>query len=137
MPKKLKYVGLLAIVPLFTVGLTVNYVSNVYAENESTTSENKIAYVIIPNGNNLQGNTGLYIPQNLEIKSGTTVIWVNADNYGHTVQSQDQDGKPTGSFNSNVLKTGDTFTHKFNELGEYPYYCTLHPWRTGSVTVGN
>ena len=94
-----------------------------------------IQYVIIPNGNNLQGNSGFYIPLNLEVKVENTVIWQNDDSNAHTVQSQDADGNPSGIFNSNVLQTGDTFDHKFTDTGEYHYYCTIHPWRIGLITV--
>ncbi len=94
-----------------------------------------IEYVIIPNGNNLQGNSGFYIPLNLEVKVENTVIWQNDDSNAHTVQSQDADGNPSGIFNSNVLQTGDTFEHKFTDTGEYHYYCTIHPWRIGLITV--
>lgn len=93
------------------------------------------AEIIIPNGNAQQSNTGFYIPLNLHVKDDTTVVWINNDNVLHTIQSQDQNGKPSGLFNSNVLKSGETFTFKFEEPGLYNYYCTLHPWRVGQVTV--
>ena len=91
--------------------------------------------IIIPNGNSLQGNVGYYVPLNLEIKSGNTVVWENNDANIHTVQSQDLDGTPTGIFSSSILETGDSYEFKFTESGEYHYYCTLHPWRVGVVTV--
>jgi len=91
--------------------------------------------VIIPNGNALQGNVGYYEPLNLEIKAGNTVMWQNNDPNIHTVQSQDIKGNPTGLFTSSLLETGDTFEFEFSESGEYPYYCTIHPWRIGIITV--
>jgi len=91
--------------------------------------------VIIPNGNAKQTNAGFYEPLDLEILRGTTVIWENHDNIGHTVQSQDGKGNVIPMFNSNIIKPGETFTYKFNEPGVNYYFCTLHPWRTGSVTV--
>ncbi len=94
------------------------------------------AEIIIPNGNAQQTNTSFYRPLHLQVKVGTTVEWVNNDNVLHTIQSQDQNGKPSGLFNSNVLKSGEIFTFKFEEPGLYNYYCTLHPWRVGQVTVG-
>ena len=95
----------------------------------------KTAEIIMPNGNAEQSNTGFFIPLHLEVKVGTTVVWVNDDNVLHTVQSQDLDGNPTGLFNSNVLKTGERFAFKFEESGTYNYFCTLHPWRVGEVSV--
>lgn len=46
-----------------------------------------VANVVIPNGNAEAGNAGFYIPLNLQVTSGTTVVWINDDNIPHTVQS--------------------------------------------------
>lgn len=93
------------------------------------------AKVLIPNGNSALANTGFFLPLNLEVIRGTTVVWQNEDNIGHTVQSQDNKGNIISMFNSNVLKTGDTFSYKFDKPGVYHYFCTIHPWRIGIVTV--
>lgn len=98
-------------------------------------SVSNIEHVLIPNGNSAQANTGFFVPLNLEIIRGTTVVWQNEDNIGHTVQSQDAQGHVIPIFNSPVLKTGDTFTYKFDKPGVYHYFCTIHPWRIGIVTV--
>ncbi len=91
--------------------------------------------IIIPNGNSLQGNVGYYVPLNLEIKAANTVVWENHDEQIHTVQSQDLEGAPTGLFTSSLLETGDSYEFKFTEPGEHHYYCTIHPWRVGVITV--
>ena len=93
------------------------------------------AEILIPNGNAEQSNTGFYVPLNMKVKAGTTVVWVNGDNVLHTVQSMDENGKPSSLFNSNVLKTGERFAFKFEDKGEFNYFCTLHPWRVGIVSV--
>jgi len=98
-------------------------------------SANLTSSVLIPNGNFDIANTGFYIPLNLEVSTGTTVIWVNDDSVPHTIQSQDEFGAIIGLFNSAPLKTGETFEHTFDESGVYSYYCSLHPWRVGIVTV--
>jgi len=54
---------------------------------------------------------------------------------GHTIQSQDGEGNVIGLFNSDVLETGERFPYKFEEEGVYNYFCTLHPWRVGVITV--
>lgn len=92
--------------------------------------------IIIPNGNANNDLTGFYIPLNLEVAKGTTVVWVNEDSVPHTVQSIDEAGKIIGMFNSIPLKTGERFSYDFNEEGIYHYFCSLHPWRIGHVTVG-
>lgn len=93
------------------------------------------AEITIPNGNAEQSNTGFFIPLNLQVAVGTTVVWINDDNVMHTIQSQNDAGEPTGLFNSDVLTTGERFAFKFEESGTYNYYCTLHPWRVGQVSI--
>ncbi len=91
--------------------------------------------VIIPNGNYDIANSAFYLPLNQEVTKGTTVVWVNDDTVPHAIQSQDEKGIVIGLFNSAPLKTGDRFAHTFDEEGVYNYFCTLHPWRVGVVTV--
>jgi len=93
------------------------------------------AKILIPNGNSAQANTGFFLPLNMEVIRGTTVTWQNQDDIEHTVQSQDSHGNIIPLFNSGLLKTGDTFSYKFDKPGVYHYFCTIHPWRIGMVTV--
>ncbi len=93
------------------------------------------ASVTIPNGNSAQSSMGFFVPLNAEILRGTTVTWQNQDNIGHTIQSINDKGTIIPMFNSPVLKTGETFSYKFDKPGVYHYYCSIHPWRIGLVTV--
>jgi len=93
------------------------------------------ASVTIPNGNSAQSSMGFFVPLNSEILRGTTVTWQNQDNIGHTIQSINDKGIIIPMFNSPVLKTGETFNYKFDKPGVYHYYCSIHPWRIGVVTV--
>jgi plastocyanin len=93
------------------------------------------AKIIIPNGNSDIQHIGFYSPLNLEITKGTIVTWINDDAVLHTIQSIDEQGNIIGLFNSPPLNTGEQFAHKFDESGTYNYYCSLHPWRVGIVTV--
>lgn len=104
-------------------------------ETDLAVTENLSARVIIPNGNFDIANTGFYIPLNLEVVLGTTVEWVNDDSVPHTIQSQNSQGDIIGLFNSAPLLTGDSFEYTFDESGVYNYFCSLHPWRVGIVTV--
>lgn len=116
-----------------------NYILEYLVSSKSHPNDNVIPYltanVTIPNGNSVQASTGFFLPLNLEILQGTTVTWKNQDNIGHTVQSINSQGVSISMFNSPVLKTGDTFTYKFDKPGAYHYYCSIHPWRIGVVTV--
>lgn len=104
-------------------------------EGQEEKPKSKTFNIIMPNGNSKMGNAGLFIPLNAEIKTGTTVVWINDDFVPHTIQSQDEKGKVIPMFNSDLLYTGDRFAFKFTESGVYNYFCTLHPWRVGLVTV--
>lgn len=104
-------------------------------EDGKVVVENSNSSVLIPNGNFDVSSTGFYIPLNLEVGAGTTVTWVNDDSVPHTIQSQDENGAIIGLFNSAPLMTGEKFEYKFDEAGVYNYYCSLHPWRVGLITV--
>ena len=104
-------------------------------DNDNEIKRNQLAQIIIPNGNYVVSGGAVYLPLNLEINPMTTVQWLNDDVVQHTVQSQDEFGKIIGLFNSVPLNTGETFEFKFTEEGVYNYYCSLHPWRVGLVTV--
>jgi plastocyanin len=77
-----------------------------------------------------------YDPSELTIKAGTTVVWANADSVSHTVTSGDPSAGPSGAFDSDLVKPGKTFQHRFDSVGTTPYFCSVHPWMTGKVTVG-
>ena len=38
-------------------------------------------------------------------------------------------------FDSDFMSGGASFMHTFDAPGEYDYYCQLHPWMIGSITV--
>jgi plastocyanin len=77
-----------------------------------------------------------YDPPNAEINVGTQVTWINNDNLPHTATSGNQEIGPTGEFDSGIVNSKDSFTYTFEKEGEYEYYCIIHPWMTGKVTVG-
>lgn len=67
--------------------------------------------------------------QVLTVKPGTTVTWTNADDIPHTIVSKD------GLFKSKALDTGDKFSFTFAKIGQFGYFCSLHPHMTGTVVV--
>ncbi|MGI0023338.1 MAG: PEFG-CTERM sorting domain-containing protein [Nitrososphaeraceae archaeon] len=75
-----------------------------------------------------------YIPIEVTIDVGSEVTWSNDDSAAHTVTSGDikQDG-PDGHFDSGLFMAGKSFTQKFEEAGEFPYFCLVHPWMVGTV----
>ena len=71
----------------------------------------------------------------IEIIVNDTIFWRNGDTVAHTVTSGNPLDGPDGIFDSGKIDPGKFFVQKFTEIGEFPYYCTLHPWRTGLVSV--
>ena len=115
--------------------LIENDLINIEDQNIEAISEDTTSNVIIPNGNYDITSTGFYIPLNLEVSPGTTVVWINDDSVPHTIQSQNERGEIIGLFNSAPLQTGETFEFKFNDPDVYNIFCSLHPWRVGIITV--
>lgn len=69
----------------------------------------------------------------LRVAPGTTVTFVNTDPFGHTVTSGDD--SPV-EFDSGDLGQDATFEFTFDEAGEYPYFCQIHPTMRAVVIVG-
>jgi predicted secreted protein with PEFG-CTERM motif len=77
-----------------------------------------------------------FIPAEVTIDVGSEVVWIN-DDAGHTVTSGDPaDEESVGAlFDSSFFTAGSTFSYVFEESGEFPYFCTIHPWMQGMVIV--
>ncbi|MFN3654652.1 MAG: PEFG-CTERM sorting domain-containing protein [Candidatus Nitrosotenuis sp.] len=96
------------------------------------------AEVSIPAGASTPGceaTNSCYVPHEVTVDVGGEVTWSNDDTAGHTVTSGTLDGGPDGVFDSSLFMAGKTFSHKFEEAGEFPYFCVVHPWMTGKVIV--
>lgn len=71
-------------------------------------------------------------PQNVLLKRGGTVTWVNADQTAHTA-SPDSGSQfaDTGSIAGGATSSPIVF----NVSGVQPYHCAIHTSMTGTVTV--
>ena len=77
-----------------------------------------------------------FIPGEVTIAIGDTVTWVNDDTAAHTTTSGDPAGGPDGNWDSSLVMVGQSFSNTFDEAGEFPYFCMVHPWMAGMVIVG-
>ena len=105
---------------------------------ELATSKLPARLVIISEGAHVPGceKAGkCYDPPSLIIFKGGEIIWRNDDTDAHTVTSGTALEGPTRVFDSGLMKAGDTFSHRFDSSGDYPYYCMIHPWAIGSISV--
>lgn len=57
------------------------------------------------------------------------MTWTNRDDVAHTVTDVDS------RFDSKLISPGQSWQHTFDAAGRYDYYCTIHPWMRGAVTV--
>lgn len=67
-------------------------------------------------------------PADVEIEKGQAVRWVFEGTNQHDVVSDD------GSFVSELVYDG-SYTHVFNDLGDFRYICSIHPEMVGNVKV--
>jgi len=106
----------------------------------STESETlpEIIEVNIPEGSGVLGceeTNECYIPYEIIIAVGGQVIWNNVDTAAHTVTSGNPADGADGKFDSSIFMSGTTFSNTFDEVGEYVYFCMVHPWMNGIVQV--
>ncbi len=67
-------------------------------------------------------------PMEITIQAGESVTWTNQDIVPHTATSGNPGDADLGSiFRSEWLSQGGTFTHTFNDAGEFVYFCEVHP----------
>lgn len=76
-----------------------------------------------------------FSPAALTVKAGTTVTWTNHDSVSHSIKSDGFNSGMSDEFNSDILKTGDSFNLIFTNVGTYAYICGIHPSMKGTVIV--
>jgi len=111
--------------------------NNTAAISNSPPASGSVTTVSIPVGASVPTNGQFYEPNNVDTSVGSMVTWVNDDTAPHTVTSgivENNRPTPDGSFDSGIINPGDSFPFVFDKAGEYPYYCTIHPFMTGKVT---
>ncbi|MDH3395522.1 MAG: cupredoxin family copper-binding protein [Nitrosopumilus sp.] len=93
--------------------------------------------VIIPQGasNRLCATFhNCYSPEKITVSAGDSITWINKDSDFHSVTS----GKPGAvddKFDSELFPSGESWTFTFTNPEEYDYFCTIHPWMVGKITV--
>lgn len=75
----------------------------------------------------------VFAPDNIVIKKGETVRWVNNDAVAHIFSALSMIS--AGGFSSKSVEAGGSFEYKFEKPGEYFYLCFIHHAMVGKVTV--
>ncbi len=70
-----------------------------------------------------------FVPKTLTIDAGTRVTIVNDDDEAHTATAID------ASFDTAGLDAHETWSHVFDRIGSFAYYCELHPSMKGVIIV--
>ncbi len=87
-----------------------------------------------PMGQTMNSDIINFTLEDLNIHTGTTVVWHNLDTAPHTSTSGDSPA-PSGVWDSGIFNQGGSFSLTFEETGSFPYFCTVHPFMVGTVTV--
>jgi LPXTG-motif cell wall-anchored protein len=70
-----------------------------------------------------------FSPATITVDAGDTVSWSNRDGVQHSATADD------GSFDTGLLRRGQSGSHTFTEAGTFAYHCTPHPNMTATVVV--
>jgi plastocyanin len=106
------------------------------ATNKTTSiATSSISTVSIASGSSLPSNREFYVPKIIETSVGSMITWKNEDFTPHTVTSGNMNTGKTGIFDSNIMQKGSTFSFLFDKIGDYNYFCTIHPFMTGRIVV--
>ena len=95
-------------------------------------------YVSIPSGTSVPGceeTNECFIPADISINAGDTVSWTNDDTAVHTATGGGISTGNSGVFDSSLISNGASFDHTFDDAGTFDYFCVVHPWMSGSVSV--
>jgi plastocyanin len=90
-------------------------------------------------GASVQGSPD-YDPDQLTAKKGDEVTVVNQDTVPHTVTSGTGPSDPNSAkqFNTSIINGGESAKLSLAQVnaGQYDFYCMIHPYMTGKMTVG-
>src|SRR3989441_1760844 len=153
-------VGATSAAPLLSVGSNANYRLNASIQSTQSCNATLVSYnqtacgpyqptqlvQIIDYGTCVSGGSSCYFwPANITISPGTTVMWFNAGKISHTATACTSGASPSAcpildssslpGFDSGFLAPNGSYKFTFTTPGTYYYYCVIHPWLHGSVTV--
>ena len=131
---KYRSIMLAVIAALFVIILHfLGYTSLLQAPTEqSAYSQNQpnVKISVLQQGNKtVEIQNFKFDPAIVKIYVEDTVKFINIDEDPHTVTAKD------GSFDSKGLDKDQTWTYTFTKTGTLPYFCAIHPFMKGTVTV--
>jgi plastocyanin len=123
-----------------TQGTNVTNISNATstANTTGTAGGGGGTTIVMPLGSSSSTGGQGYQPDQITVSPGATVIWDNQDNALHTATSGNPDtATPDGKFDTGLLGANQQSKPVTmpTEPGDYMYFCTLHPFLVGTITV--
>ena len=73
-----------------------------------------------------------FLPDSKTVANGTVITWKNADNYPHTVTSDDG-----FSFSSGSINSLGQFIYTATRAGTFKYHCTIHGTAMSGTLIVN
>ena len=70
-----------------------------------------------------------FVSGEMDLRPGDVVVWINRDIAPHTATALD------GSWDSGLLKTGDSWEMLIGEDISLAYFCKFHPLMTSTLTL--
>ena len=121
---------LIMALPLAGCGGSGSTASTTMAEMTTTAAAGDTTAAVTTSAKNeisIKGNA--FSPDNLSIKVGDTVTWINNDSYAHTVKASKSE------FDSGNMASGGKFSFTFDKEGTIDYICGIHTFMKGTITV--
>ena len=131
-------ISFVGIIPSESLAQTTNASTAVGAANATSAGGSGETTIVMPLGSSSATGGKGYEPPTVTVSAGGTVIWDNQDNALHTATSGNPDtATPDGKFDTGLVganQQSKPITMP-TEPGDYVYFCTLHPFLVGTVTV--
>jgi plastocyanin len=92
--------------------------------------------ISILQGASTQGSPDFSSDEKPNVPLGNKIVWENQDTIPHTATSG-TNGKPDGKFDTSIISPGESADIKLDKVkaGEVDYFCSIHPYMTGKITV--
>jgi plastocyanin len=107
-------------------------------QQPQTTGGTADVTLTILEGSATQGNPD-YEPDELTITKGNTILVDNVDTMPHTVTNGESTTDPNSAklFDTSIIMGGESAEIDTSNIdpGTHPYYCMVHPYMTGSLTI--
>ncbi len=124
---------------LFTIIVVIFYSCGSSTPNTTATTVSSTSAKIVTCPGTSAANVSItttpaFVPNSVSIAVNDIVKWTNNDSTTHTATSG-APGALDGKFDTGNVAPNATACVQFLAPGSYNYFCNIHPFMTGTVTV--